>query len=82
MFMRDCTDGQNFAQDFNNPQRPLADNQTYCDRKGDTGTYCVRMCKDEFCNGPLPASAVTHHLSFVLFVSSVFVYMGHCFINT
>ncbi|XP_061185272.1 uncharacterized protein LOC133193346 [Saccostrea echinata] len=77
MFMRDCTDGVNFAAKFEAVQRPRADNQTYCDRKGDTGTYCVTMCKGDFCNGPTPSAGDTLHLSVCLLFSSVFIYMCH-----
>ena len=75
MYMRDCTDGLNFADKFTGAQKPRPDNQTYCERKGDTGTYCVRMCKGHFCNGPIPASGTEHKLSGILLFASILTFM-------
>lgn len=68
MYMRDCTDGVNFAAEYTDVRRPRADNQTYCERKGDTGTYCVRMCRGNFCNGPFANSASKYLISGILWV--------------
>lgn len=75
MYMRDCTDGVHFAAEFNGVPRPIADNQTYCERKGDTGTYCVRMCRGDFCNGPYANSASKYFISGILWIISVFNFM-------
>lgn len=68
MYMRDCTDGVNFAAEYTDVRRPRADNQTYCERKGDTGTYCVRMCRGNFCNGPFANSASKYLISGIVWV--------------
>ncbi|XP_062619048.1 uncharacterized protein LOC134280621 [Saccostrea cucullata] len=79
MFMRDCTDGVNFSAEFTSPQRPRADNQTYCDRKGDLGTYCVTMCRGDFCNGPEPSAADNPRLSVCLLLTNFLIYMCQVF---
>lgn len=77
MYMRDCTDGVHFAAEYTDVRRPQADNQTYCERKGDTGTYCVRMCRGDFCNGPHANSASKYLISGILWIISVFNFMFH-----